>query len=63
MEVWDGVIRQRVLEVRDRAKVRKCKGAKTERSETMGQDKLKSEFWGKNFLLFQSRYKSLKYKQ
>ena len=28
MEVWDSVIRQRVLEVRDRAKVRRCEGAK-----------------------------------
>ena len=51
-EVQDGAIRQRVLEVRDRAKVRKCKGAKAEWSETMRQSKLKSEFWGKTSLFF-----------
>ena len=52
MEVRDGAIRRRVSEVRDRAKVRKCKGAKTEQSETMRQDELKSEFWGKTSFFF-----------
>ena len=52
MEVWDGAIRRRVSEVQDRVKVRKCKGAKAERSETMRQSKLKSEFWGKTSLFF-----------
>ena len=56
MEVCYGVIRQRVLGVQDRAKVQRCKGRAERNDET------KSEFWGKNFLVFQSRYKSLKYK-
>ena len=30
----------------------RCKGAKTERSETMRREELKSEFWGKTSLFF-----------
>ena len=51
-EVQDGVIWRRVLEVRDRSKVQRCKGAKMERSKTMRQDELKSEFWGKTSFFF-----------
>ena len=51
-EVQEGAIRRRVSEVRDRAKVRRCEGAKTEQSETMRQDKLESEFWGKTCFFF-----------
>ena len=29
-----------------------AKGAKSERSEAMRQDELRSEFWGKTFLFF-----------
>ena len=29
-----------------------CEGAKMERSETMRQEELKSEVWGKNFIFF-----------
>ena len=32
--------------------VRRCEGAKTERCETMRQDELKSEFWGKTSFFF-----------
>ena len=52
MEVQDGAIRQRVLEVRDRARVRRCEGVKMEQSEMMRQDELKSEFWGKTSFFF-----------
>ena len=31
---------------------RRCEGVKTERSGTMRQDKLKSEFWGKTSFFF-----------
>ena len=30
----------------------RCKGAKTERSETMRRDELKFEFWGKTSFFF-----------
>ena len=33
-------------------KMQRCKGAKTERSETTRQEELKSEFWGKTSLFF-----------
>ena len=52
MKVRDGAIWRRVSEVRDRAKVRKCEGAKMEWSEMMRQGKLKSEFWGKTSFFF-----------
>ena len=32
--------------------VQRCKGARMEQSETMRQDELKSEFWGKTSFFF-----------
>ena len=58
-EVRDGAIRQRVSEVGDSAKVRRCEGARTERSKTMRRDELKSEFWGKTSFFFRVDMKVL----
>ena len=56
---WSPDVVSRIAKWCDKAKgvrsmkiERRCEGAKTERSETMRQDELKSEFWGKTSFFF-----------
>ena len=61
MEVWYGAIKKWVSGVQDRVEVQRCEDGAERNDET--RQTYVSLSSGENFLLFWSRYKSLKYKQ